>query len=92
MHLNYFEYLKNKETFLLIFLFTFSFLIRVPSVIIFGDTALENEWRLLVGFLTEYGSLYSILPKLVDASLFYSSLPALDLEDLYAPNVFMPPL
>ena len=80
MYLNSFQHLKNKETYLLIFLFLFSFLIRIPTVFIFGDTGLENEWKILVGYLTDYGKLYSILPSLVDAG------------DFLTPNVFMPPL
>ena len=80
MYLNSFQHLKNKETYLLIFLFLFSFLIRIPTVFIFGDIGLENEWKILVGYLTDYGKLYSILPSLVDAG------------DFLTPNVFMPPL
>ena len=80
MYLNSFQHLKNKETYLLIFLFLFSLLIRIPTVFIFGDMGLENEWKILVGYLTDYGKLYSILPSLVDAG------------DFLTPNVFMPPL
>ena len=61
-------------------MFLFSFLIRIPTVFIFGDMGLENEWKILVGYLTDYGKLYSILPSLVDAG------------DFLTPNVFMPPL
>ena len=80
MYLNNYQYLKNKETYLLIFLFLFSFLIRIPIIFIFGDTNLENEWRLLVGYLADYGKLYSILPSLIGVG------------DFLVPNVFMPPL
>jgi len=62
MYLNNYQQLKNKETYLLIFLFLFSFFIRIPSIFIFGDTSLENEWKILVNNLTNYGKLYSILP------------------------------
>ena len=55
MYLNSFQHLKNKETYLLIFLFLFSLLIRIPTVFIFGDIGLENEWKILVGYLTDYG-------------------------------------
>ena len=48
MHLSIDQYSKNKETYLLIFLFLFSFLIRVPSIFILGDSSLENEWEFLV--------------------------------------------
>ena len=57
MYLNNYQHLKNKETYLLIFLFLFSLLIRIPAILIFGDTSLENEWRILVNNLTDYGQL-----------------------------------
>ena len=57
MHLYNSNFLKNKEKNLLIFLFLFSFLIRVPSIFIFGDTGLENEWKNIVNNLTNYGTL-----------------------------------
>ena len=80
MYLKNYQQLKNKETYLLIFLFLFSFFIRIPSIFIFGDTSLENEWKILVNYLTEYGKLYSIFPSLVNSG------------DFFVPNVFMPPL
>ena len=57
MHLNSFQRLKNKETYLLIFLFLFSFLVRIPAIVIFGDTSLEHEWKIIVNNLTDYGKL-----------------------------------
>ena len=81
MYLNNYQQLKNKETYLLIFLFLFSFFIRIPSIFIFGDTNLENEWKILVNNLNDYGKLYSILPYLL-----------FKFEDFFIPNVFMPPL
>ena len=57
MYLNNYQYLKNKETYLLIFLFLFSFLIRIPIIFIFGDTSLENEWEILVHNLIIHGQL-----------------------------------
>ena len=92
MYLNNYQYLKNKETYLLIFLFLFSFLIRIPSIFIFGDANLENEWRFLVNHLTDYKKLYSILPSLINSSLVYSSLSIINFDDFFVPNVFMPPL
>ena len=86
--MNNYQNLKNKEAYLLIFLFLFSFLIRIPSIFIFGDTSLENEWKLLVNYLTEYRKLYSILPSLINSS----SLPPLTFDNFFVPNVFMPPL
>ena len=86
--MNNYQNLKNKEAYLLIFLFLFSFLIRIPSIFIFGDTSLENEWKLLVNYLTEYRKLYSILPSLINST----SLPPLTFDDFFVANVFMPPL
>ena len=57
MYLNNYQYLKNKETYLLIVLFLFSFLIRIPIIFIFGDTSLENEWEILVHNLIIHGQL-----------------------------------
>ena len=57
MYLNNYQHLKNKETYLLIFLFLFSLLIRIPVIFIFGDTDLENEWQIIVNNLTNYGKL-----------------------------------
>ena len=86
--MNNYQNLKNKEAYLLIFLFLFSFLTRIPTIFIFGDTSLENEWELLVNYLTEYRKLYSILPSLINSS----SLPPLTFDNFFVPNVFMPPL
>ena len=86
--MNNYQNLKNKKAYLLIFLFLFSFLIRIPSIFIFGDTSLENEWKLLVNYLTEYSNLYSILPSLINST----SLPPLTFDEFFVPNVFMPPL
>ena len=80
MYLNNYQYSKNKEVYLLIFLFFFSFLIRIPTIFILGDTNLENEWEFLVKHLIDYGKLYSILPYL------------LNFGDFLVPNIFMPPL
>ena len=57
MYLHNYQHSKYKETYLLIFLFLFSFLIRIPGIFIFGDTNLENEWRILVNNLTDHGTL-----------------------------------
>ena len=50
-------YFKNKESNLLVLLFVFSLIIRIPVIFIFGDTELENEWGILVNNLTEHGKL-----------------------------------
>ena len=57
MYLNDYQHLKNKETYLLIVLFLFSFLIRIPIIFIFGDTSIENEWGILVHNLIIHGQL-----------------------------------
>tara|TARA_Y100000590_G_scaffold461575_1_gene623493 strand:+ start:6077 stop:7306 length:1230 start_codon:yes stop_codon:yes gene_type:complete len=54
MYLYNYQYLKNKKTHFLIFLFIFSLLIRIPSVFFFGDTSLENEWSIIVDNLVNY--------------------------------------
>ena len=57
MYLHNYQHSKNKETYLLFFLFIFSFLIRIPGIFIFGDTRLDNEWEVIVNNLTDYGTL-----------------------------------
>ena len=76
MYLNNYQHLKNKETNLLIFLFLFSFLIRIPVIFIFGDVNLENEWQILVNNLTNYGKL-----SLINFGDFF--VPNLFLPPLY---------
>ena len=57
MYLNNYQYSQKKETFTIILLILFSALIRIPVVLFFGDTSLENEWRILVNNLVEHGTL-----------------------------------
>ena len=82
MYMNSYQYLNNKETRLLIFLFLFSFVVRVPVVLIYGDTALEHEWKVLVNNLVDYGKL----------SLSYRGPYWIKFGDFFAPSVLMPPL
>jgi len=85
MFLRKYHYLKNKEIYTLIFLFIFSFLIRIPAVSIFGDNNLDHEWGYMVKNLIEHGRLsfiYSDLEKLSDLRR--------SVED--SPNLYMPPL
>lgn len=77
MYLNNYQHLKNKETYLLIFLFLFSFLIRIPGIFIFGDTRLDNEWGIIVNNLTDYGKF-----SLVNFGDFF--VPSLFMPPLYA--------
>ena len=49
--------IKKKESNLLLLLFSFSFLIRIPVVIFLGDTHLDNEWGKLLYNLINYKTL-----------------------------------
>ena len=47
-----YNYLKsennnNKETLLIILLLSLSFIVRVPVILIFGDSTLDNEWGII---------------------------------------------
>ena len=57
MYLNNYQYLKRKEILIVILLFLFSVAIRIPIILIFGDTNLENEWDILVNNLINHGTL-----------------------------------
>ena len=89
MNFTNFQFLENKK---ILYLFTFSLIARIISIFAIGDTDLENEWSLLVNYLTEHGKLYSIFPALVNASWIESSYSASNYENPLVPNVFMPPL
>ena len=69
----------KKETLTLILLFLFSVLIRIPIVLIYGDTSLENEWGVIVENLKIHGAL---------GFNYYDE----NLKELLLPNVLMPPL
>ena len=71
------NYLKLKqETLLLILLIVFSFLVRIPIVIILGDTTIENEWESLLHNLVNHKALSFeqfdnfLLPNLLMPPLF----------------------
>ena len=51
MYLKNYQYLKNKETTIVALLVIVSFFIRIPVIFIFGDTVLENEWKIIVNNL-----------------------------------------
>ena len=55
MYLNNYQLPIKKETLTLIFLFLFSVLIRIPIILIYGDTSLENEWEVIVKNLKIHG-------------------------------------
>ena len=57
MYLNNYQHLENNETYFFIFLFLFSLLIRLPVILLFGDTSLVNEWENLVHNLITHGKL-----------------------------------
>jgi len=77
MKFNNYQYLKSKEMFILALLISLSILIRVPMMLIFGDTALENEWKVLVDNLIIHG-------KLSFRNLDGFLLPNLYMPPLYA--------
>jgi len=57
MYFNNFQHLKGKESTIIILLILFSVLIRIPAILMFGDTSLENEWKDLVENLILHGTL-----------------------------------
>ena len=79
MFLKNYNYLKNKEIYIIILLILFSIVIRIPVVFLYGDTGLENEWRILINNLTNHGVL----------SFDYHDQ---DLAKYLFPNLYMPPL
>ena len=54
MYANTYQFLKKKETFALISLILVSVLIRIPVMLMFGDTSLEYEWEILVNNLIKH--------------------------------------
>ena len=44
---NYLKSIKNKEALLIILLFLLSFTVRIPVILILGDTILDNEWGIM---------------------------------------------
>ena len=57
MHLNNYQFLKKRENLVLFLLVLSSVLIRIPIILIYGDTNLENEWAALVNNLILHGTL-----------------------------------
>ena len=57
MHLNNYQFLKKKKNLVLFLLVLTSVLIRIPIILIYGDTNLENEWAALVNNLISHGTL-----------------------------------
>ncbi len=76
MFLNSYHQIKSKEIYVLTFLILFSTFIRIPVILIYGDSNLEHEWELLVNNLIEHGQLvYEIFDN-----------------GILLPNLWMPPL
>jgi len=76
MFLNSYHQSENKEIYVLVLLILFSIIIRIPVILIYGDTSLENEWQLLVYNLIENGK------------LVYETFD----NGFLLPNLWMPPL
>ena len=81
MYLNDNQYLKRKEVPVVIMLVLFSAVIRIPIILIYGDTSLENEWGILVTNLIINGTLSL---KNLDGFL----LPNLWMPPLYAYYIY----
>ena len=79
MYLNNYQYLKKTQNTKFILLIFLSILIRIPVILIYGDTSLENEWKVLVNNL------------IINKTLAFDYLdPTLD--KFLLPNIWMPPL
>ena len=57
MSFNVYQHRIKNEILLIVLLFFISVAIRVPIIIIFGDTNLENEWATLFNNLINHGVL-----------------------------------
>ena len=57
MFLNNYYQSKNRGIYILALLILFSVAVRIPAILIYGDTSLEHEWGLLVNNLIEHGQL-----------------------------------
>jgi 4-amino-4-deoxy-L-arabinose transferase-like glycosyltransferase len=79
MYLNNYQYLKNQLNIKIIFLILFSILIRIPVILLTGDTILENEWGDIVNNL------------IINKTLSFNYNDP-DLNKFLLPNVWMPPL
>tara|TARA_B100000029_G_scaffold515027_1_gene620161 strand:+ start:1335 stop:2624 length:1290 start_codon:yes stop_codon:yes gene_type:complete len=74
---NYRQLKNKKELNIIIFLFLLSFFIRIPIILIYGDTSLDHEWKHLVNNLILHG-------QLVYESFDDFLLPNLWMPPLYA--------
>ena len=78
MYLSTYQLSKKKERLFLLSLFTISIIIRIPVVLITGDTSLENEWEILVNNLINHKIL---------AYNYYDA----NLDEFLFPTIWMPP-
>ena len=76
MYLNNYQYLKKKESFILIFLILISLFVRIPVILIFGDNHLENEWKTIVENLVRHDQ------------FSYRSFDGYFLPNLYMPPLY----
>ena len=79
MYLSNYQLSKKKETTVLIFLFLISAIARIPIILLYGDTTLDNEWGILVNNLITHNTL---------AFDYHDK----NLREFLLPSVFMPPL
>ena len=78
MYLSTYQLSKKKERLFLLSLLIISIIIRIPVVLITGDTSLENEWGALVNNLINHKTLaYNYHESSLDEFLF--------------PSIYMPP-
>jgi len=82
MYLKNYQYLKKKEIFLVLLLILFSAVVRIPVIIILGDSNLENEWLQLVNNLIDHKGLSM---STVEGLL----LPNLWMPPLYAYYIYL---
>ena len=86
---------RKKEINILILLILFSIFIRIPTIFIFGDTSLENEWKIMVDNLIEHKkfSLRSFdkffLPNLFMPPLYAFYLYFFSIFNLDQPNYIL---
>ena len=76
------QYLKRKENLVILLLVLFSAVVRIPIILIYGDSHLENEWNILVNNLINHGTLAL---KNFDGFL----LPNLWMPPLYAYYIYL---
>ena len=53
MYLENYQHLKNNESYKLVLIILLSILARIPIILLYGDTGLENEWKVLVNNLID---------------------------------------